>query len=139
MTSRNPVLGVPLMDEDHARLEALFERVAETADAGLRALLAEAEAETRAHFDREETLMQSADVPAYHCHMAQHKQLLAEFTAAHYAAENGDMTGLRSFLGRILPVLVEAHVDSVDRVTASFLKSEANADDFSGLRLPHCV
>ncbi len=138
MTPTQIVLGVELMDEDHAQLESLFERVANITDEGLQALLTEIEAETRAHFEREEVLMQSASVPVYHCHVAQHKLLLSEFAGAHDAMENGDMAGLRRFLERSLPALVEGHVDSVDRVTASFLKSETSAEDLSTLRMPRC-
>ncbi len=137
MTPPNIVLGVALMDEDHAHLETLFARVAETADAGLPALLAEAEAGTRAHFEREEVMMQSAGVPVFHCHVAQHRLLLAEFASGHAAARSGDAAGLRRFLGESLPALIAAHVDSVDRVTASFLRSEIGEQALSVLRLPH--
>lgn len=136
MTRPNSVLGVPLMDEDHARLEALFDRTAETPDAGLPALLAEVEAETRAHFAREETLMQSAGVPVFHCHAAQHRLLLAEFARPYDAVSRGDMESLRRFLGDTLPEMIAAHVNSVDHVTASFLNGETSEQDWSGLRLP---
>ncbi len=136
MTPPNLVLGVALMDEDHAHLEALFERVADTADAGLPDLLATAEAETRAHFEREENLMQRAAVPVLHCHVAQHRLVLAEFASGHDAAARGDAAALRRFLGNSLPALIEAHVDSADRVTASFLRNEIAGEALSALRLP---
>lgn len=136
MTPPNAVLGVPLMDEDHARMEAIFARAAEALDADLPALLADVEAETRAHFAREEDLMQSAGVPAFHCHAAQHRLLLAEFARAHDAASRGDMKSLRTLLGHTLPGLITAHVNSVDHVAASFLKGETSEEELSGLRLP---
>lgn len=129
------VLGVPLMDEDHARLEALFARAARAAEAELPALLAEAEAETIAHFGREEQAMQAAGFPVLHCHVAQHKMILAEFETGRRASVAGDLAGLRDFLARVLPEVVAAHVGSVDRVTAAFLKGEVAAADFGGLRL----
>lgn len=132
----NHKLGVTLMDEDHEHLEALFGRVAETADADLPAFLGEAETATRAHFEREESLMQSAGVPIFHCHAAQHKLLLAEFAGVHNAAGSGDMAGVRRFLGESFPSMIAAHVDSVDRVTASFLKSEISEQTLGVLRLP---
>ncbi len=136
MTAPNLVPGVAFMDEDHANIESLCERAKETADARLPALLAEIEAELRAHFEREEALMQSAGVPVFHCHAAQHKLLMAEFTRGHYSAGTGDMDGLRRFLSHSLPALAAAHADSVDRVTASFLKGEIDEQELSNLRLP---
>lgn len=123
------------MDEDHARLETLLERVAETASEDLPSLLAEAEAETRAHFKREEKFMEAAGVPVFHCHLAQHGLLLSGFSAAHAYAQSGDAAGLRRFLGETLPALIEAHVLSADRVTASFLKGEIDSQGLSVLRL----
>lgn len=136
MTGPSIVLDVPLMDDDHARLEALFGRLPATADADLPALLAEVEAETRAHFEREEGLMQAADVPVFFCHVAQHKIIMAEFAKAHDAMARNDLGALRQFIGVTLAGLVEAHIDSVDRVTAGFLKGEFAAEAFDNLRLP---
>ena len=136
MAKPNIELGVPLMAVDHARLEGLFERVADTADAGLAGLRREIEAETRAHFQREEELMRSSQVPIYFCHVAQHNMILTEFARALQAEAAGDWPTLRRTLGVVLAGLIEAHVDSVDRVTASFLKGEIDAEAVAGLRLP---
>lgn len=135
MSQPETPLGVPLMDEDHARLEALFARVAGTPDGALPVLFAEAEAETIAHFGREEALMQAAGFPVLHCHIAQHKMILAEFEPARRAAEAGDLANLRRFLGHVLPELVAAHVASVDTVTAGFLRGVIGAASLGKLRL----
>ena len=58
-------LGVPLMDKDHAHLETLLLKINGASDAALPDLLQEIEAETRAHFGREEELMQSAACPSF--------------------------------------------------------------------------
>ena len=102
----------------------------------LRGFLGEIEAETRAHFKREERLMEGANAPVFFCHVAQHNMITAEFARGHKLAENADAPGLRRFIGVELAGLVEAHIDSVDRVTAGFLTGTFAADDFGTLRLP---
>lgn len=113
-------LGVPLMDADHAALEALLGRVATTADADLPALYAIIEAEVIAHFGREEDLMRENAVPVLHCHEVQHHLLLAEFAAARPDPTTPDLAALRRSIAH-LAERVEGHVDSVDRVTSAFL------------------
>lgn len=137
MTLPQTTLGNPLMDNDHARLEALMAEAAVVADGELAARLRDVEAETRAHFAREEEMMRAAQLPILHCHIAQHAMLLGAFDEGRAAAAADDMPALRRFLGEILPQLIAAHVDSVDRVSASFLAAEMSADDFAHFRLPN--
>jgi hemerythrin-like metal-binding protein len=129
-------LDVPLMDGDHAVIEAMFERVETTDDADLAALLAEIDAEVIAHFAREEVLIDAREVPVANCHKAQHRILLGEFARARTATDGGD---LRRWLA-VLAELVAGHVGSVDRVTAQFLGGTLSPADVARLRLPtdHC-
>lgn len=131
-----PVLGVPLMDTDHVKLHAMFERVATTADADLAALYEAIADEVRAHFAREEVLIDAAGLPIAHCHKTQHNLLLAEFDAAAPAFAAGDPALCRRLLGEVLAGLVSGHVGSVDTVTASFLVGRLGAEAFDNLRLP---
>lgn len=125
MSEPSIFLGVPLMDRDHAVLEELLARVANTRDDGLPALLAEIEAETRAHFAREEALMREQAVPVLSCHMVQHEMLLGHFKGAHSAVARNDNGELRNFLADILPALMTRHMNTADRVTASLLSTAA--------------
>ncbi len=127
-------LGVPLMDADHATVEAMFERVETTADADLPSLFAEIEAEVIAHFGREEALMDEAGAPVAHCHKTQHALLLSEFARARPAADT-DGTDLRRTLAQ-LAEFVAGHVASVDRVTAQFLGGNLDTAQVDRLRLP---
>jgi hemerythrin len=123
LASPRITLDVPLMDDEHERLEILLDRASRTGDPDLPLLLVEVETETRAHFEREEDLMRYGSVPVLHCHLAQHKLFLSEFARGHEAVARGDMAQLRHFLCTALPQLLRDHVDTVDRVTASFLRS----------------
>jgi len=125
-------LGVPLMDADHATVEAMFARVETTADADLAALLAEIGAEVTAHFGREEALMAARDAPVAHCHQSQHALLLGEFAQARRLETP---TEIRRALAN-LAQLVASHVASVDRMTAQFLGGTLSMDMVAKLRLP---
>lgn len=128
------LLGVPLMDRDHQTLDAMFERLPATADADLPALFAEIDAETRAHFAREETLF--AEVPIAHCHLAQHALLLGELDAAAARLATLDAAALRTLIGVTVRELIVGHVGSVDLVTSQFLGGHLSADATANLRLP---
>ena len=136
MTSPSLVLHVPLMDQDHARIEALLAQVPGAADQDLPRLLREIEVETVGHFDREEALMRLEGVPVLHCHIAQHRIILSALAEGHRAIEMGDMPALRRFLSVELAGAITAHIGSADRVTASFLKGEISTEDLDRLRLP---
>lgn len=126
-------LGVPLMDDDHAHLEHLLATVGTVDDGDLARLLAEIEAETRAHFAREEELMRECQAPVLHCHILQHELFLSQFSIGHEAARTGELAALRRFLGFALPGLLAEHVNTVDRVTAEFLRT---ADAFRRVTTP---
>jgi hemerythrin-like metal-binding protein len=122
------------MDDDHMRLEKLLGTVAGVTDEALPALLAVLEAEIRAHFAREEELMEAHGVEIYSCHVVQHRLFLAELAQGHAAAARADTGELRRFLADRLPRLLEQHVDTVDRVTASFLRSAVEELSPHGMR-----
>jgi hemerythrin len=123
------------MDSEHQALHALLATVADTPDDALEDLLSRAERETAAHFAHEERLMEVAKFPVLFCHRAQHRRLLAEFEAARLSLENLDPAVLRHHLAVVIPNMIEAHIASVDRVTAGFLKGELRPEDFSNFAL----
>lgn len=128
MSEPSIFLGIPLMDKDHAVLEDMLERVAQTSDGDLPALLFEIEAETRAHFEREEALMLDRAVPVMACHMHQHELLLSWFISARAAADQNDIVQLRAFLADTFPELMIRHINTADRVTAGLLVAMARVD-----------
>lgn len=128
-------LGVPLMDEDHARIEALIADIPAMPDAELTAFGVRLRLELAEHFTAEEDLMKERGAPVLECHVAQHRMLLSEVEAGVERAGD-DAAALRRHLGRDVPALVLAHVASVDQMTARFLGGGLDADAVAGLRLP---
>lgn len=125
-------LGVSLMDEDHARLEALIARAQSVPDGELELLHADILQGLADHFAREEELMRARAFPGLHCHFAQHKLLLEE---ARRTGRVGS-TALRRHLAEYVAQLVESHVLTLDTVTAAFLNGELDPASFESLRLP---
>lgn len=136
MTTGVPVLGVPEMDSEHAAIAALLAEAATADDDALPALLTRAAAVTADHFAHEELMMEAAGFPVLFCHRAQHKMLMDEFGKADALARAGDMAGLRRQIVEVVPTLIAAHVASVDRVTARFLRGELKAGDLDNFALP---
>ncbi|MGB4866355.1 MAG: hemerythrin family protein, partial [Hyphomicrobium sp.] len=121
MVEPSIVLGIPLMDNDHAVLEAMLARAPETEDTDLADFLARIEAEIRAHFEREEALMQELFLPVFQCHVMQHEMLISKFQNAHRAIAQGDLASLRHFVSETLPVLLLRHMNTADRMTAGII------------------
>jgi len=125
-------LGVALMDDDHGAIEELIGRASGAADADLPALHDAIVQELAAHFAREEDLMRAHGFPGLHCHMAQHR-LLVEAARTPVA---GGSDALRRHVAVHVAQLVEAHVLTLDSITAAFIRGEFPPVDFDNLRLP---
>jgi len=72
------VLGVEMMDQDHLRIEKMFEAASHAPDEDLPALYRDIAKELAAHFAREEDFLRERQFPGLNCHLAQHNVLLAE-------------------------------------------------------------
>lgn len=116
-------LGVPLMDEDHAKLEALFAAVATTADSDLAGLRDAILAEVSDHFAREEALIRQGGFPGLECHVGEHRRIVDLL----WRAAHDDARRLRHTLSVLAPEIIEDHVECIDYVTAAFLKGELQA------------
>ena len=125
-------LGVPLMDEDHARIDELLDAARCMPDEDLPALCAAVTMEVREHFKREEDFLRDRSFPGLFCHVAQHKVLLADLTRE--GAGRG--AALRRQMESIIPQLIQSHVTTMDGMAAAFLKGELQASEFDILRLP---
>ena len=129
------VLGVEMMDQDHLRIESMFEAASCAPDEDLPALYRQVGEELAAHFAREENFLREKQFPGLHCHLAQHNVILAEI-ARDDGSKSAAGMDLRCRMEFILPQLVLAHVTTMDRMAAAFLKGELGEADFDVLRLP---
>jgi hemerythrin-like metal-binding protein len=128
------VLGIEMMDQDHLRIERMFELASHAPDDDLPALYRDIAKELAAHFAREEDFLRDKQFPGVHCHLAQHNVLLAEMDhSTHPKSAAGD---LRRRMQVTMPQLVFSHVTTMDRLAAAFLKGELKQADFDVLRLP---
>lgn len=125
-------LGLPEMDHDHARIEALLAEAPQTPDSGLPSLLARVAKEVAGHFACEEEYLRMRDYPGMFCHAAQHRILLEDLTRA--SRDAGD--DLRRQLETVIPQLVLSHIATMDRMAAQFISGELTQADFDALRLP---
>jgi hemerythrin-like metal-binding protein len=128
------ILGVEMMDQDHLRIERLFEAASTAPDKDLPALHREVAEELAAHFAREEAFLREKQFPGLHCHLAQHNVILAEIPHGEPPRFAGGE--LRRRMQFILPQLVLSHVTTMDRMAAAFLNGELEQADFDVLRLP---
>jgi hemerythrin-like metal-binding protein len=128
------VLGVEMMDQDHLRIEKIFEAASHAPDEDLPVLYRDIAKELAAHFAREEDFLRERQFPGLNCHLAQHNVLLAEM--AHGEPPKSADGELRRRMLFVVPQLVLSHVTTMDRMAAGFLKGELGQADFDVLRLP---
>lgn len=128
------VVGVEMMDQDHLRIERMFEVASQAPDEDLPALYRDAAKELAAHFAREEELLREKQFPGLHCHLAQHNVLLAEMAYGERPRSAGGE--LRRRMQVVMPQLILSHITTMDRMAAAFLKGEPGQADFGVLRLP---
>ncbi len=120
----SPVLGVAVMDRDHAALDRLFDAAATTADSELPALLDTIAQELHAHFAREEAVMARARVPFLLHHFELHTQLLREVENMRREVARSDAGCARQLIGVLLLRFVVDHVATADAAAARFLTGE---------------
>ena len=128
------VLGVEMMDQDHRRIEKMFEAASHAPDEDLPVLYRDIAKELAAHFAREEDFLRERQFPGLNGHRAQHNVLLAEM--AHGEPPKAAGGELRRRMLFVMPQLVLSHVTTMDRMAAAFLKGELGQADFDVLRLP---
>ena len=128
------VLGVEMMDQDHLRIEKMFEAASHAPDEDLPVLYRDIAKELAVHFAREEDFLRERQFTGLNCNLAQHNILLAEM--AHGEPPKSADGELRRRMLFVVPPLVLSHVTTMDRMAAAFLKGELGQADFDVLRLP---
>jgi hemerythrin-like metal-binding protein len=128
------VLGVEMMDQDHLRIEKMFEAASHAPDEDLPVLYRDIAKKLAAHFARQEDFLRERQFPGLNCHLAQHNVLLAEM--AHGEPPKSAGGELRRRMLFVMPQLVLSHVTTMDRRAAAFLNGKLAQADFDVLRLP---
>jgi len=79
---------------------------------------------TKAHFSRENTLMETHNFPAFHCHHGEHVEALQGLESIINAwKENADIDILTVYVRDTWPEWYINHISTMDTVTSAFIKS----------------
>ena len=115
-------VGNAVMDADHEELFHLLARFEGAEGAAWVAVFEALVAHLAEHFERENELMRRHDFFAYHCHHGEHESVLAEVREMLAAAQAGDLAPARSYLTSVVGPWFLNHRNTMDWVTAQFLK-----------------
>ena len=79
---------------------------------------------TKAHFARENTMMETYGFPAFHCHHEEHVEALQGLESIISAwNENADLEVLTVYVKDTWPKWYVNHISTMDTVTSAFIKS----------------
>ncbi|MCK5356554.1 MAG: hemerythrin family protein [Methyloprofundus sp.] len=79
---------------------------------------------TKAHFARENTLMETHGFPAFHCHHGEHIEALEGLESIIKGwKENADLNTLTTYVRETWPGWYINHISTMDTVTSAFIKS----------------
>lgn len=121
-------VGVPVIDQQHARMADLLNRVADAMKRGqdaerASALLDDFIAFTRHHFETENRLMERSSYPGLLAHAQEHRRLLDELASIRAHADGAGLTltiqSLREWL--------TTHISHGDRELGEALRARAAA------------
>lgn len=78
---------------------------------------------TKAHFDKENSMMEKYAFPAYHCHYGEHTDALQGLEAIVNAwEESNDLEALAVYVRDTWPIWYVNHITTMDTVTSAFIK-----------------
>lgn len=78
---------------------------------------------TKAHFDRENSMMKMYGFPAFHCHQGEHVEALQGLESIINGWENNnDLEGLLIYVRDVWPKWYVNHISTMDVVTSAFIK-----------------
>jgi hemerythrin len=122
--------GVPAVDDDHRHIVELINALHDAVGGGKRAVGIEVLADLvkyfPKHFDREEQLMQAADYPSTHEHMAEHQRFAATIIRAHNDYLDGRVVDAGELLA-FMKVWMVDHVLGTDLAYVPYMKAHGRA------------
>jgi hemerythrin len=141
--SSGPERTADFMSHDHEEALRLLDRIVESLavstgpeSPGLRKDLRDFIEHTRAHFNREESLMQEIGFPPFPVHKQEHDLRLEELVSCldDLDADAVSLDDVRElFMGRFLP-WYRRHCATMDAATARFAEAHQNGKDENGDR-----
>jgi hemerythrin len=85
---------------------------------------------TKAHFDRENLMMEKYGFPAYHCHRGEHVEALEVLqTVIQSWNENKDLKVLALYVKDSWPQWYVNHISTMDLVTSAFIKQSMRVEN----------
>ena len=85
---------------------------------------------TKAHFARENELMQETGFPAYSIHLNEHEVALKQMTSIIKAwQDNQDIDCVEDYVFNLWPEWFEGHVNTMDMITAKFAVMNGYTND----------
>lgn len=120
--SEDMEIGVEVMDRDHQiSVEQLQALSVETDDREFTSQFVAFADHLRAHFAREDALMDEHGFFASDCHKAEHQMVLGELDLIVKQAEAGDLTAAKRYVDFEFTEWFIMHHATMDTVTANFL------------------
>lgn len=116
-------LGLEETDRTHLEFIDLVNRLAAADDAGFPALFDTLLADTEAHFEREDQLMNASGFPAIKEHRGEHWRLLADLRNLGQRAAIGRPALARAYVHEQLPHWFALHAATMDSTLAAHLKA----------------
>lgn len=122
-----PSVALEFINQDHEAVAQLIHEIRHalnhTPDSAelIRSLLARFLQLKKAHFAREETVMQSAKDPDFHLHKQEHSRMLNELHAlSDHWVKYQDVAALRIYMHDIFPLWFSNHAKTMDTAAANF-------------------
>lgn len=120
-------VGIDEIDTDHEVFVAEINAAVAASDEDFPTHFAELVEHTRAHFAREEAIMDATSFFATSVHKAEHQRVLAEVERVADRLEAGDASFARTYVAEHLPSWFRQHRDTMDLATASFARQRGYA------------
>ena len=120
-------LGLTSMDTTHREFVVLVNALAHADDADFGQCLTRLHQHTRAHFAREDALMDQTRFPAATEHKAEHRRVLAELAQLQRRVDKGVISFARSYVRERLPEWFHLHLATMDSALAAHLRDYPQA------------
>ncbi len=123
-----PMVAIPSMNDTHLEEILIINRLESAArehdTQAVRDILNELLEHTQMHFDDEEEMMEEALFPAYAMHKSEHDRHIHELKSViKYFEERKDTIAISAYIEGNLTAWLIHHIETMDTMTAMFLKS----------------